>query len=132
VATLIGGLAGHTDPDFFEVLDVARRIAGNGSLGVDRYVILVRGKGSPDGNDLLDLKEALPSAVLPRVATPSPCGALRPSGWWPSSVACRPCPWPFCSRALAQAFVHAARPAAQRGPGQPRRGRFGVGAVKGC
>lgn len=62
----------HANPDFFEVLDVARRIAGNGSLGVDRYVILVRGKGSPDGNELLDLKEALPSAVLPRVATPQP------------------------------------------------------------
>ena len=73
VATLIGGLAGqHADPDFFEVLDVARRIAGNGSLGGDRYVILVRGKGSPDGNELLDLKEALPSAVLPSVATPQP------------------------------------------------------------
>lgn len=50
-------------PRFFEVLDVARRIAGNGSLGVDRYVVLVRGKGSPDSNYLLDLKEALPSAL---------------------------------------------------------------------
>ncbi len=49
------------DPAFFEVLDVARRIAGTGSLGVDRFVILVRGKGSPDGNYLLDLKQALPS-----------------------------------------------------------------------
>ncbi len=73
VTALIGGLAGqHDDSDFFEVLDVARRIAGNGSLGVDRYVILVRGQGSPDGNELLDLKEALPSSVLPRVATPQP------------------------------------------------------------
>jgi uncharacterized protein (DUF2252 family) len=51
------------DPDFFEVQDVARRIAGNGSLGVDRYVILVRGKGSPDSNYLLDLKRAVPSAL---------------------------------------------------------------------
>jgi len=50
-------------PEFFDVLDVARRIAGTGSLGVDRYVILVRGKGSPDGNYLLDLKNALPSAL---------------------------------------------------------------------
>ncbi|MDD2990502.1 MAG: DUF2252 family protein [Zoogloea sp.] len=73
VCALIAGLARqHADPDFFEVLDVARRIAGNGSLGVDRYVILVRGKGSPDGNELLDLKEALPSAVLPRVVTAQP------------------------------------------------------------
>lgn len=60
------------DPAFYEVLDVARRIAGNGSLGVDRFVILVRGKGSPDGNYLLDLKEALPSALLPVLTTPQP------------------------------------------------------------
>jgi uncharacterized protein (DUF2252 family) len=52
------------DPAFYNVLDVARRIAGNGSLGVDRYVVLVRGKGSPDGNYLLDLKEALPSSLV--------------------------------------------------------------------
>ena len=53
--------ASQPDPSFFEVLDVARRIAGTGSLGVERFVILVRGKGSPDGNFLLDLKQALPS-----------------------------------------------------------------------
>lgn len=49
------------------MLDVARRIAGTGSLGVVRYVILVEGKGSPDGNYLLDLKEAKPSSLLPRL-----------------------------------------------------------------
>ncbi len=51
------------NPEFYEVLDVARRIAGNGSLGVDRFVVLVRGKGSPDNNYLLDLKQAIPSAL---------------------------------------------------------------------
>ncbi len=60
------------NPAFYEVLDVARRIAGNGSLGVDRFVILVRGKGGPDGHYLLDLKEALPSALLPVLKTPQP------------------------------------------------------------
>ncbi|MEP7336272.1 MAG: DUF2252 family protein, partial [Acidobacteriota bacterium] len=35
-------------PKFFRLLDVARRIAGTGSLGVDRYALLVEGKGSPD------------------------------------------------------------------------------------
>lgn len=59
--------ATQADPRFFQVLDVARRIAGTGSLGVARYVILVEGKGSPDGNYLLDLKEARPSALLPRL-----------------------------------------------------------------
>ncbi|MGO4390836.1 DUF2252 domain-containing protein [Variovorax sp. M-6] len=59
-------------PRFFEVLDVARRIAGNGSLGVDRYIVLVHGKGSPDGNYLLDLKQALPASPLPRVPLKQP------------------------------------------------------------
>lgn len=54
-------------PGFFKVLDVARRIAGTGSLGVSRYVILVEGKGSPDDNYLLDLKASQPSALLPRL-----------------------------------------------------------------
>ncbi|MDE2628654.1 MAG: DUF2252 domain-containing protein [Burkholderiales bacterium] len=60
------------DPPFYKVLDVARRIAGTGSLGVDRYAILVRGKGSPDGNYLLDLKQALPSSLAPHLKTPQP------------------------------------------------------------
>lgn len=51
------------DPAFYSVIDVARRVAGTGSLGVDRYSILVRGKGSPNGNYLLDLKQALPSSL---------------------------------------------------------------------
>jgi uncharacterized protein (DUF2252 family) len=59
-------------PQFFRVLDVARRVAGTGSLGVERYVILIEGKGSPDGNYLLDLKQALPSALRPYVALKQP------------------------------------------------------------
>lgn len=59
-------------PAFYEVLDVARRIAGTGSLGVDRYVILVEGKGSPDGNYLLDLKRALPSSLEPYLKLEQP------------------------------------------------------------
>ena len=55
------------NPKFFRVRDVARRIAGTGSLGVERYVLLVEGKGSPDQNYLLDLKQALPSALSSRV-----------------------------------------------------------------
>jgi uncharacterized protein (DUF2252 family) len=60
-------------PAFFRVLDVARRVAGTGSLGVQRYVVLVEGKGSPDNNYLLDLKEARPSAL----ATYVPCRQPR-------------------------------------------------------
>ena len=62
----------RAQPDFFAVLDVARRVAGTGSLGVDRYAILVQGKGSPDGNYLLDLKQALPSSLLPHLKAKQP------------------------------------------------------------
>jgi uncharacterized protein (DUF2252 family) len=65
------------DPAFYTVLDVARRIAGTGSLGVDRYVVLVQGKGSPDHNYLLDLKQALPSSLLPRLKTVQPAWATE-------------------------------------------------------
>lgn len=51
------------DRAFFRLLDAARRIAGNGSLGLPRYLLLIRGRGSPDQNFLLDLKFAAPSAV---------------------------------------------------------------------
>jgi len=76
------------DPKFFTVLDIARRIAGTGSLGVERFAILVEGKGSPDGNYLLDLKEARPSALAPSLAS---LGIAQPA--WPDEasrvVACQ-------------------------------------------
>jgi uncharacterized protein (DUF2252 family) len=64
--------ASQDNPDFFRILDVARRIAGTGSLGVEHYVILVRGRGSPDGSFLLDLKQALPSSLTPRLKVRQP------------------------------------------------------------
>ncbi|MPW08014.1 DUF2252 domain-containing protein [Paraburkholderia sp. CNPSo 3155] len=64
--------ATEPNPDFYRTLDVARRIAGTGSLGVDRYVILVEGKGSPDGNYLIDLKQALSSSVSAHVTATQP------------------------------------------------------------
>ncbi|MBI3480756.1 MAG: DUF2252 family protein [Nitrosomonadales bacterium] len=67
----------QTEPKFFQVLDIGRRIAGTGSLGVERYVVLVEGKGSPDGNYLLDIKEAKPSAMAPHLAR---LGIKQP-GW---------------------------------------------------
>ena len=60
------------NPRFYKTIDIARRIAGNGSLGVDRYMILLEGKGSPDGNYLLDLKESLPSALAPHLKAKQP------------------------------------------------------------
>lgn len=70
-AALLAGFARtQPDPGFFRPLDIARRIAGNGSLGVERYIILVEGKGGTDGNYLLDLKQALPSSLTPPLAQP--------------------------------------------------------------
>ena len=60
--------ATQKDKKFFEVIDVAHRIAGAGSLGVGRYMVLVKGKGSPDENYLLDVKQALPSSLQTHVA----------------------------------------------------------------
>ena len=46
------------------------------AAGVERYVVLVEGKGSPDGNYLLDIEEAKPSAMVPHLARDQ----LRASG----------------------------------------------------
>lgn len=62
-----GFAATQENPHFFDVIDVARRVAGTGSLGLARYVVLVEGKGSPDGNYLLDLKAAQASALSARL-----------------------------------------------------------------
>ena len=60
------------DPRFFRVMDVARRIAGTGSLGIGRYAILVRGNGSPDNNYMLDLKLSLSSSLAKHVKIKQP------------------------------------------------------------
>ncbi|HVO44632.1 MAG TPA: DUF2252 family protein [Aggregatilineales bacterium] len=59
-------------PRFFTVIDVARRIAGVGSLGIERYAVLVEGKGSPDRNFLLELKAAGQSSLTPYLTVPQP------------------------------------------------------------
>lgn len=60
---------------FFTVVDVARRIAGNGSLGQERFVVLVRGRGHPDGNFLLDLKAAPASSLAGHTPLTQPAWA---------------------------------------------------------
>lgn len=64
---------------FYTPIDVARRIAGTGSLGQTRYAVLVRGNGSPNANYLIDLKLAGTSAAGQRLA------ALQPP--WPNQAA---------------------------------------------
>ncbi|MBV8632928.1 MAG: DUF2252 family protein, partial [Burkholderiaceae bacterium] len=60
------------NPGFFKVIDIARRIAGTGSLGLERFAILIEGKGGLDGHYLLDLKEAIPSALAPYTPVKQP------------------------------------------------------------
>jgi uncharacterized protein (DUF2252 family) len=57
---------------FYRLIDVAARIAGTGSLGLRRYVALVRGHGGEDGRVLLDIKQARPSAMAPYVGMTQP------------------------------------------------------------
>jgi uncharacterized protein (DUF2252 family) len=58
--------------DVFRVLDVTGRVAGIGSLGVRRYLVLVRRAGLPGAEQLFDLKEVGPSSVTPFLGTAGP------------------------------------------------------------
>lgn len=79
VRQLLRGFAKtQPDPRYYRVLDVARRVAGTGSLGMERYVILVEGKGSGGSHALLDLKRVGPSSLLPHLPTAQPA--------WPSEA----------------------------------------------
>ncbi|MFD2936954.1 DUF2252 domain-containing protein [Spirosoma flavum] len=60
------------DPRFFNVLDVAHRVAGTGSLGIERFMILVGGPGKLGKEYLLDLKKSLPSTLQARLAANQP------------------------------------------------------------
>ena len=55
----------HKNEDYgvMEVIDVALRIMGTGSLGLDRYVVLVKSK-QQKGLLLIDIKKAMPSSAL--------------------------------------------------------------------
>jgi uncharacterized protein (DUF2252 family) len=86
--------------NFYEVLDVARRVAGNGSLGVDRFVVLVRGNGSPDNNYLLDLKQAMPSALSDALTLKQPA--------WPNQAE-RVVAVTRRAQAVPVAFLHAVK-----------------------
>jgi uncharacterized protein (DUF2252 family) len=65
---------GGPKPEQLELLDVAFRIAGTGSLGSLRLAALTRGKGGDDGSWLFDLKEQPGCSVdvlAPRAPSPS-------------------------------------------------------------
>jgi uncharacterized protein (DUF2252 family) len=70
--------AAQPDPKFFRVLDVARRASGLGSLGLDRYLVLVRGDGGPDGHAILDAKEVPLSSLARFERLPQPTWKSEP------------------------------------------------------
>ncbi|GAB3792176.1 DUF2252 domain-containing protein [Spirosoma humi] len=73
ITNVINGWAeSQPDPRFFSVLDVAHRVAGTGSLGIERFMILVRGSGRPGREYLLDLKRARQSTLQIRLADQQP------------------------------------------------------------
>jgi uncharacterized protein (DUF2252 family) len=62
----------------YRVVDVGFRVAGTGSLGVRRYVFLVRNVREPKKHLLIDMKQALPSSLQPFLTTQQPS--------WPSEA----------------------------------------------
>jgi uncharacterized protein (DUF2252 family) len=56
----------------FQVLDACFRVAGTGSLGVRRYVFLVRNQNDPKKHLLIDMKEAESSSLQPWLTNPQP------------------------------------------------------------
>lgn len=87
-------------PKFFDVQDVARRVAGTGSLGLERFTLLVRGKGGAEGQYLLDLKQAVPSTL-------APAGGCKQPRW--GDEAQRVVAVQQRMQAVPMAFLHAVR-----------------------
>src|SRR5580692_1147484 len=56
----------------FQVIDAAFRVAGTGSLGVRRYVFLLRNTKDHKKHLLIDMKQAPPSSLQPWVTNPQP------------------------------------------------------------
>ena len=72
VSILAAYASTQPSPAFFAPVDIARRVAGNGSLGQERYVALVRGNGNTDGQYLMDIKIAETSRLATILNLPQP------------------------------------------------------------
>ena len=56
----------------YRCLDVAFRIAGTGSIGINRYCFLFRRAGTSKNYLLLDMKQVTPSSLLPYITIQQP------------------------------------------------------------
>jgi len=63
--------------DRYQAVDACFRVAGTGSLGVNRYVFLVRNTEDERKHLIIDMKEAPPSSVLPWIKVPQPTWATE-------------------------------------------------------
>jgi len=59
-------------PYNYEVLDAAFRLAGTGSLGLKRYIFLLRSLKDPKKYLLMEMKQAAPSCLRPYIKTKQP------------------------------------------------------------
>ena len=75
----------HGPAGYFQPIDVTGRVAGIGSLGLDRFTVLLAGGGSAETNSLFDVKEVGPSSLR----------------------SCASRPWPFDDPSDAERVVHA-------------------------
>jgi uncharacterized protein (DUF2252 family) len=66
-------------PGLYRPLDIARRVAGNASLGLPRFIALTRGRNAPYQQFLLDIKLAPPATAPALLTLPQPA--------WPSEAA---------------------------------------------
>lgn len=71
-------LNNNASPNNYKVLDVNFRLAGTGSVGIQRYVFLIEKIDRPGKYMLIDMKQATASSLAPYVATAQP--------GWPSEA----------------------------------------------
>jgi uncharacterized protein (DUF2252 family) len=115
-------------PASFSPVDIARRIAGNGSLGLERYVVLVRGDGSANGQYLLDIKFAHPSALEANLDIRQPrwrCEAERVVAIQHISQAISPALLGAVGAGKRSYVIKELQPSADRINIAPLRGKFG-------
>jgi uncharacterized protein (DUF2252 family) len=62
----------NAPPNNYEVIDVCFRIAGTGSIGINRYLFLIRKVHDHKKYMFIDMKESTPSSLLPFIHTAQP------------------------------------------------------------
>jgi uncharacterized protein (DUF2252 family) len=62
----------HEIPGLYKPLDIAHRLAGNASLGLPRFIVLTKGRGTRGEEFLLDVKFAPKSALARYLGKPQP------------------------------------------------------------